>query len=209
MNYKVFIFIVVLNILSTAYAFDKTTVSFPAIAPTLAKQTINVSSSGVPDKAVNSADPYQICFTISTWVVPPQTLLSYLYNNATVTPASDQTVWVTANYNQGYFSGQSYTAINNSILSQKYLIGSVTTEGKVYITFYSGTSTSTDLVTGIGTLNVNSAGQCTFTMQMNSGQNGVSGLIHWSYMVPVKPGDPYYNNLPGTNMSVPQFLAQF
>jgi hypothetical protein len=46
-------------------------------------------------------------------------------------------------------------------------------------------------------------------MQMNSGQNGVSGLAHWSYMIPVNPGDVFYNHLPGTNMSVPAFLAQF
>jgi len=186
MIYKILISFILLNLLSTAYAID-----------TIMKPT------------AGSKDTYQHCFSISTWVVPPQTLLAYLYANGSSTPSSDQTVWVTSAYNQGYFYGQSYTAIDNSILSQKYLIGSVTSEGKVYITFYSGTSTSTDLVTGVGVLNVNSSGQCSFTMQMNSGTNGVNGLIHWSYMVPVKPGDPYYNNLPGTNMSVPQFLAQF
>lgn len=161
------------------------------------------------DIASNSVDSYQYCFNNSTWVVPPETLLAYLYDNATVTPVSDQTVWVFSGYNHGYFSGQSYTAIDNSILSQRFLIGSVTSEGKVYITFYSSTTTSTDLVTGIGDLNIKSSGQCSFTMQMNTGQNGVSGLIHWSYMIPVNPGDVYYNNLPGTNMSVPQYLAQF
>jgi hypothetical protein len=62
----------------------------------------------------------------------------------------------------------------------------------------------------MGVLNPKSSGQCNFIMQMNSGQNGVSGLVHWSYMIPVKPGDPFYNNLPGTNgLSVPQYLAQF
>ena len=159
--------------------------------------------------ASNVVDPYQYCFTNSSWVVPPQTLLAYLYDNGTVTPAIDQTVWVINTYDRGYFAGQSYTAINNAILSQKYLIGSVTSEGQVFMTFYSGTSTSTDLITGLGNLKVKSSGQCLFTMQMNSGQNGVSGLTHWSYMIPVHPGDVFYNNLPGTNMSVPQFIAQF
>jgi hypothetical protein len=158
---------------------------------------------------LSSADLYQYCFNNSTWVVPPQTLLAYLYSNATVTPASDQTVWVISDYNQGYFSGISYTSINNIILSQKYLIGSVTSGGSVYITFYSGTSTSTDLVSGIGSMTASSSGQCSFTMQMNSGQSGVNGLTHWSYMIPVNPGDFYYNNLPGTGMDVPTFLAQF
>jgi hypothetical protein len=201
MSYKILISIVLLiNIVPAAYAIDK-----PAVPLSMLPSATVKSIGGT----LNSADPYQYCFNNSTWVVPPQTLLSYLYDNASVTPASDQTVWVISSYNQGYFSGQSYTAINNSILSQRYLIGSVTSEGKVFITFYSGTSTSTDLVSGIGNLNVKSSGQCSFTMQMNSGQNGVSGLIHWSYMIPVNPGDVFYNNLPGTNMSVPQFLAQF
>jgi hypothetical protein len=159
--------------------------------------------------AYASADPYQYCFNNTTWVVPPQTLLAYLYDNGNTTAVSDQTVWVISNYNKGYFSGQSYTSIDNSLLSQRYLIGSVTSQGRVFITFYSGTSTSTDLVTGIGNLSVKSSGQCSFIMQMNSGQNGVSGLTHWSYMIPVNPGDAFYNNLPGTNMSVPEFLAQF
>lgn len=187
MSYKILIFIVLFNLLPTAYAIDNLLVPH----------------------FTSSSDPYQYCFKNSTWIVPPQTLLAYLYDNGTVTQASDQTVWVISSYNQGYFSGQSYTAIDNSTLSQKYLIGSVTSEGKVYITFYSGTSTSTDLVSGIGDLNVKSSGQCSFIMQMNSGQNGVSGLTHWSYMIPVNPGDIFYNNLPGTQMSVPEFLSQF
>jgi len=204
MRYKILIFIVLLNLLSAAYAIDN-----PVVPHFTLSSTANSLPNGILDRAPNSADPYQYCFKNSTWIVPPQTLLAYLYNNGSITQASDQTVWVISSYNQGYFSGQSYTAINNSILSQKYLIGSVTSEGKVYITFYSGTSTSTDLVSGLGDLTVKSSGQCSFTMQMNSGQNGVSGLTHWSYMIPVNPGDAYYNNLPGTQMSVPQFLAQF
>lgn len=185
--------LVLLNLLPAAYGMNN-----PVVPP-----------SRLPATAVksHSIDPYQLCFNNTTWVVPPQTLLAYLYNNGNLTSVSDQTVWVISTYNQGYFSGESYTSIDNNILSQKHLIGSVTTEGKVLITFYSGTSASTDLVSGIGTMKT--FGQCSFTMQMNSGQNGVSGLTHWSYMIPVKSGDVFYNNLPGTNMSVPQFLAQF
>ena len=85
----------------------------------------------------------------------------------------------------------------------------MTSQGKVLITFYSGSSTSTDLVSGMGDLNIKSSGQCSFIMQMNSGQNGVNGLTHWSYMIPVNPGDFFYSHLPGTGMSVPEFLAQF
>lgn len=191
MSYKILIAIILLNLSSAVYAIN------------LPYKT-NPSS-----KAPTSTDNYQHCFQNSTWVVPPKTLLAYLYDNADTTPVSDQTVWVISGYNQGYFTGQSYSAINNSILSQKYLIGSVTSDGKVLITFYSGTSISTSLISGTGTLNTKSSGQCYFIMQMNSGQNGVSGLTHWSYMVAANPGDALYENLPSTNMSVPQFLARF
>lgn len=210
MRYKISICIVLLNIFPVVHAINKSVASPSKLPSAAVKLTANSLPKSGPYKVGGSTDQYDYCFNNSTWIVPPQTLLSYLYDNGVVTPADDQTVWVIASYDQGYFSGQSYTAIDITTLSQKYMIGSVTSEGKVFITFYSGTSASTDLVSGVGTLNVKSSGQCYFTMQMNSGQNGVSGLIHWSYMLPVNPGDVYYQNLPGTGgMSVPQFLSQF
>lgn len=208
MRYKILILIALSNLLSAAYAINNPDMLHSTPSSAKIKSAI-LPTNNLLNTAATTTDPYQYCFNNSTWVVPPQTLLAYLYDNANTTPVSDQTVWVITNYNKGYFSGQSYTAIDNSILSQRYMIGSVTSEGKVFITFYSGTSSSTDLVSGVGVLNVKSSGQCSFTMQMNSGQNGVSGLTHWSYMIPANPGDVYYTNLPGTNMSVPQFLAQF
>src|SRR5207237_4495804 len=95
-----------------------------------------------------AVDKYQYCFKNSTWVVPPQTLLAYYYNNASVTPVSDQTVWVFYQYQQGYFSGQSYSAIDITTLSKRYLIGSITPAGKVYINFYSVTTVDTDRENG-------------------------------------------------------------
>src|SRR5688572_3507760 len=131
MSYKMLIAIVLSISFSVGYAIGNPVVPH--------------SSAVESNESLSSADPYQYCFKNSTWIVPPQTLLAYLYDNANFTPVSDQTVWVISSYNQGYFTGQSYTTINNSILSQRYLIGSVTSEGKVYITFYSGTSSKTDL----------------------------------------------------------------
>lgn len=158
----------------------------------------------------NNMNTYAQCIQNSIWVVPPQTLLAYTYAENIHIPVSDQTVWVINEFNQGYFFGQCYTAINQTSLSQRRLVGSVTPTGDVYITFYAITTSSqdTDLVNGIGKITFQD-GQCVFTMQMSSSQNDVDGLIHWSYMISVKPGDPFYNNLPGQNMSVPQFLQQF
>lgn len=167
------------------------------------------SATSITAQAKKAVDSYEYCFRNTTWLVPPQTLLAYSYNNGSISQVSDQTVWVFSTYNNGYFSGISYTSLDNVILSQRYLIGTVTADGRVLITFYSGVSISTDLVSGMGTLNINSSGQCTFIMQMNSGTNGVSGLTHWSYMVPVNPGDPFYNRVPGTTLNLPDYLAQF
>src|SRR5690349_6638140 len=115
MIYKILIAILLANILSAAYAINN-----PAASSTLATKFL--SANGITYSASNSVDLYQYCFKNSIWIVPPETLLAYLYDNGNVAPVSDQTVWVISNYNQGYFSGKSYTAIDNSTLSQKYLI---------------------------------------------------------------------------------------
>ncbi|MDF1758356.1 MAG: hypothetical protein P1U74_08680 [Legionellaceae bacterium] len=165
---------------------------------------LNIFSTGY------ASSTYQHCFTISTWVVPPQTLLAYLYNLSVVTPVSDQTVWVINNYNQGYFNGIAYPSINNVTSAPLYMIGSVTPDGKVKITFYSTSSSSADITTGDGSLTLKSDGRCFFTMQTNSDFVNTNGLIHWSDMVPVKPGDSFYTNVPGTNgLSIPEYLGQF
>jgi hypothetical protein len=146
----------------------------------------------------------------TTWVVPPSTLLAYEYLIGISTPVSDQTVWVINRYNKGYFFGDVYTSINQTPTSQLKLVGSVTPNGDVYITFYpvTGSSQSTDVVKGIGKFGIYDD-KPFFIMQMNSAENNLTGLSHWSYMISVKPGDPFYQHLPGENMSVPEFINQF
>lgn len=146
----------------------------------------------------------------TTWIVPPSTLLAYQFSSGIHIPLSDQTVWVINEFNNGYFFGNSYTELDGATLSQRRFVGSVTPKGAVYISFYpvSGSSTSTDIVEGIGTFTRQGGGYI-FTMQMNSGQNDTSGLSHWSYMISVKPEDYFYQHLPGVNLSVPEFIDQF
>jgi hypothetical protein len=153
---------------------------------------------------------YQIENT--TWIVPPSTLLAYQYSSSAYTAVTDQTVWIIDNYDGGYFFGNSYTAIvnppNPTTYTQKKLIGTVTDGGAVYITFIPAGSISTDdLVNGIGTF-VKLQGSYQFVMQMNSGST-TDGLSHWSYMISITESSPYYNDLPGVNESLPQFLANF
>lgn len=154
--------------------------------------------------------PYHLNNT--TWIVPPSTLLAYEYSPTSYTPVTDQTVWIIDKYDQGYFFGNSYTAIidsSNSITySQKKMLGTITPEGAVYITFIpTGAISSTDLVNGIGTFFIPLTG-CQFVMQMNAGST-TNGLSHWSYMISIDENSPYFYNLPGVNQSLPDFLSNF
>lgn len=145
------------------------------------------------------------------WIVPPSTLLAYEYSPSSYTAVTDQTVWIIDDCINGYFFGNSYTAIINSgsvTYTQKKILGTVTTGGAVYITFIpSQPISTTDLVNGIGTF-VNLQGSYQFVMQMNSGSN-TDGLSHWSYMISINQNSPYYYNLPGVDQSLPEFLSNF
>jgi hypothetical protein len=147
----------------------------------------------------------------TVWIVPPSTLLAYEYSPSTFTAVTDQTVWIIDNYADGYFFGNSYTAVIDSgstTYTQKKLIGTVTSSGAVYITFIpSGAVSTTDLVNGIGTF-VNLQGSYRFVMQMNAGST-TDGLSHWSYMISINQNSPYYSNLPGVDQSLPDFLSNF
>lgn len=146
------------------------------------------------------------------WIVPPSTLLAYEYSPTSYTAVTDQTVWIIDGYDNGYFFGNSYTAVINGSdpinYTQKKILGTVTSGGGVYITFIpSGTISTTDLVNGIGTF-ANLQGSYQFIMQMNAGST-TSGLSHWSYMISINENSPYYNNLPGVNQSLSDFLKNF
>jgi hypothetical protein len=145
------------------------------------------------------------------WIVPPSTLLAYQYSPSSYTAVTDQTVWVIDDYEKGYFFGNSYTAVINSgstTYTQKKILGTVSSGGAVYMTFIpSGAISTTDLVNGIGTF-ANLQGSYQFVMQMNAGST-TDGLSHWSYMISINEESPYYDNLPGVDQSLPDFLSNF
>lgn len=146
----------------------------------------------------------------TTWIVPPATLPAIQYLAGVNVTVSDQTVWTINRYENGYFFGQAYAAINGVPSSEKNLVGSVTPYGDVYITFYpvAGEIQDSDIIVGIGKFR-KVCGKYTFIMQMNSGVNNVAGLSHWSYMIGVEPDDYYYRHLPGLGISVPEFINEF
>lgn len=135
-------------------------------------------------------------FKNTYWYVPANYLLAYKFDNKqtpTITQVSDQTVWQIKEASNGYLTGCSFTSTDNGATwSSATIVGSVTVENKVSLGFY-----GTSLVVGQGTL-VSAYNQPAFLMQMSAG-NGISGLTHWAYMLPVTPQDPTWNNLPGTN----------
>lgn len=155
-------------------------------------------------------DPFAQYFDATTYIVPPQTLLAYEYVNGANIPVMDQTVWVIDRYNNGYYFGTAYVALDGQPSTQRNLVGSITPSGDVYITFISidGTAKDTDITTGIGKFIITPEGGY-FTMQMNSAQNSPTGLAHWSYMIPVTPTDYFYQHLPSLNISVPEFINTF
>lgn len=157
-----------------------------------------------------SGDKYKKYINNTVWIVPPSTLLAYEFSDGNHIPVVDQTVWVISEYSKGYFFGESYTALDGSPSSQRKIVGSITPDGEVYISFYpiSDTSQETDIIEGIGTFEKHK-GKYLFVMQMNSPQNSLTGLSHWSYMISVKPDDYYYQHLPSLDISVPEFIAQF
>src|SRR5690242_7765013 len=99
MSGRTLIFIVLSNLLSVAYAVEKSMAHSASSAIPMRSTANFLQTNSVPYGASTPADQYQYCFNISTWIVPPQTLLAYLYDNANVVPVSDQTVWIISNYN--------------------------------------------------------------------------------------------------------------
>jgi hypothetical protein len=155
---------------------------------------------------------FQSLIQNTTWVVPTSTILAYRYSISGFTPVTDQTVWIIDTYDSGFFFGNAYTAIVNPPnpinYTQKKMLGTITDTGTVYITFIpSGGISFSDLVTGLGTFS-KLQGNYTFIMQMNSGTTAV-GLSHWSYMVNISENSSYFDNLPGVNQSLTDFLTNF
>ena len=144
----------------------------------------------------------------TTWIVPPTGLPAYIYSpdQNQLIPIQDQTVYTITGYRNGYFWGRTAARINSNDTSCMSLVGSVTPEGKIYLTFTTypyeeGTGTTT---IGIGTM-VRKGRQWTMANQMSTGSSS-SQVGHWAYMVQSKPNSASWYKLPGVNMSVPEFM---
>jgi hypothetical protein len=121
----------------------------------------------------------------------------------------DQTVWHITGYKHGYFWGVAATTLfdpdqANSRkpprVAQSQLLGSVTPDGHVLISFLLRSNTQQ------GTGNMRQMGkEWAFQMQMSNAGGG-NQTLHWASMLQTKPGEANFEKLPGVNYSIPEML---
>ncbi len=156
------------------------------------------------------------------WYVPNEYLPAIASSPALKSPipVSDQTVYYISNYAHGYFWGTtavSYTPAGGSAASDRVsclqLVGSVTPEGRVHLTFTPlgsksspSSGSSSEPTIGLGTMTRQWSGW-TMENQMSTVAVGDVLLTHWAYMYQCKPSEPCYAELPGVGVSVPEFLG--
>jgi hypothetical protein len=149
------------------------------------------------------------------WCVPPESLpaLRFDQDGNTLTWRVDQTVWHITGYRDGYFWGVCGALMRDAgepapergpgAQPQGFtMLGSITPEGQVHLTFIP-VSRGPDTL-GIGRVVLHGA-EPSFEMQMSTG-SGAQTNAHWAYMVPVRPDDPSWHSLPGIGLSVPEML---
>jgi hypothetical protein len=144
----------------------------------------------------------------TTWYVPKSGLPAYIYapSQSQLIPIQDQTVYTITGYRNGYFWGRTAAKLGDNDVSCKSLVGSVTPEGNIYLTFtdypyVDGSSTTT---IGIGNM-VMKGRQWTMANQMSTGSSAAQ-IGHWAYMLQTRPGSASWYSLPGVGMSVPEFM---
>ena len=143
--------------------------------------------------------------------MPTANLPAVLFNSSTGTlaPVSDQTVYEITGYRNGYFWGKTVTQLGSSSASSSALVGSVTPQGQILLTFTSTSSTSSPSLTeGYGKMRIK-GGQWSMENQMFTLPGETLQIGHWAYMLQTHPGLPSWNSLPSAGVSVPTFLSQY
>ncbi len=147
------------------------------------------------------------------WIVRPQGLPNVLYD-----PIADdtqtsigQTVYHIDRCRYGYFHGCATIEVFGADQVQcRRLIGTITPEGKVLLTFIAVEGDQVQLaINAIGTMR-REQGQWVMENQMASAAPGDpnSYVMHWAYMFQCEEGDFFWDSLPFVHESVPDFLSQ-
>jgi len=144
------------------------------------------------------------------WYVTPTDLpaLQFSPDDDSLAWQSDQTVWHISGYKNGYFWGVSSGVIHDPNETgkprQQRLMGTVTAEGQVQITFINDGLVNNSAITGFGHM-TKIDGEWVFQMQMAT-TAGRNYLLHWANMMRTQEGEASWNNLPGVDYSVPEML---
>lgn len=145
------------------------------------------------------------------WFVPTANLPATIFNSSTGTlsPVSDQTVFEITGYRNGYFWGKTVTQLGSASASSSMLVGSITPQGEVLLSFTStGGGSSPSVTQGYGRMRLK-RGQWSMENQMFSPPTESFQVGHWAYMMQTRPGRPSWHSLPGSGLSVPAFLSQY
>ena len=142
------------------------------------------------------------------WYVPePYLLVMNLSTTNTcgqqITPVKDQTLWQIVRFENGYIIGRAALSFDNQPFIYQTIIGSVTPEGDVLLSFspeenkesQPTSDDSTTVSTGPGRMAL-IQGKWAIVMQMTNGTT-TSNLTHWAYMLQSTPSDPSWTNIPG------------
>ncbi len=149
--------------------------------------------------------------TDTYWYVPTSNLPAVLFDSSTGTlaPVSDQTVYQITAYRDGYFWGKTVTQLGSSPASSSALVGSITPQGQVLLTFTRTSSTSSPSLTeGFGKMRRH-FGRWSMENQMFTSPDQTLQIGHWAYMMQTRPGQPSWDSLPSVGVSVPTFLGQY
>lgn len=145
------------------------------------------------------------------WYVPTQYLPAVEWDSSdseNYSAVLDQTVWHIERYENGYFFGPIAVQIGLRPPLCQYMIGSVTPDGSVYIAFNPLTTIpigSPSLTIGTGKMVLKNE-EWTFNMQMSSGSSS-NQVAHWAFMLECEPGEECWDNLPGVQGSLTEFIS--
>jgi hypothetical protein len=156
------------------------------------------------------------------WYVPEENLLAIRSDPETgqIEEVYDQTVFQITDYLGGYFWGKVVVQLMASSASSRaapefpvmcfQLVGSVTPEGSLYLSFSStpnssqppGQGSDTPTV-GVGVMRLKDD-KWTMELQMCSGAS--KHVSHWAYMAQCTDGEECMQRLPGVEISLEEFL---
>lgn len=164
----------------------------------VAKPSQDASSLATPRRWAWLADTY--------WYVPRANLPATLYDSASgaLVPVPDQTVYHISGYRNGYFWGETVTQFGSGSPSSSSLVGSVTPQGRVLLSF----TNSSGVTQGYGTM-TRKGTQWTMENQMFSAPSSGMQIGHWAYMLQTRPGMRSWKSLPLAKTSVPTFLSHY